>query len=286
MNTRYQILTSILLGALTLAAVPYAMAEEVKVSLPAGSSVPGCDEKNECYIPFKVTVKPGDTVVWSNDDTAAHTVTSGNPSDGPDGVFDSSLFMAGTTFSTKFDTLGEYNYFCMVHPWMKGSVLVTVGGMPEAKLGAITIGNTVENSPANNLMAEITSTNGKQGEQMTIDVKITDLQGNPPQHLTYNIQAVQGTMVLLNEEGHMHEGTTTATHKTKALTVAASDATPVNITVNAVGFGHGDQYMDAFGEISTKKVVPEFGPLVLMILALSIVSIIAITRKSSSFLRV
>ena len=286
MNTKYQILTTILLGVLTISAVPYVLAEEIKVSLPAGSSAPGCDETNNCYIPDKVTVHPGDIVVWSNDDTAAHTVTSGNPNDGPDGTFDSSLFMAGTTFSTKFDTLGEYNYFCMVHPWMQGSVLVTVGGMPEANLGAITIGNTVENSPADNLMAEITSTDGKQGEEMSIDVKITDLKGNPPQHLTYNIQAVQGTMVLLNEEGHMHNGTTTATYKTKSLTVAASDTTPVNITVNAVGFGHGDQYMEAFGEISTKKVVPEFGPLVLMILALSIVSIIAITKKSGSFIRV
>ena len=37
-------------------------------------------------------------VVWSNDDTAAHTVTSGTPAEGPDGIFDSSMFMAGTTF--------------------------------------------------------------------------------------------------------------------------------------------------------------------------------------------
>jgi predicted secreted protein with PEFG-CTERM motif len=279
-------LTSILLGALILSAIPNVLAEEIKISIPAGSSSPGCDETNECYVPNKVTVNPGDTVVWSNDDTAAHTVTSGTPSDGPDGNFDSSLFAAGTTFSNTFDTLGEYNYFCMVHPWMKGSVLVTVGGMPETNLGAITIGNTVKNSSDNNLMAEIIPTNGKQGEQMTIDIKITDLQGNPPQHLTYNIQAAQGTTVLLNEEGHMHEGTTTATYKTKSLPVAASDATPVNITVNAVGFGHGDQYVGSFGEIAAKKVVPEFGPLVLMILTLSIVSIIAITRKSGSFLRV
>ena len=279
---KYQIMTSILLSALTLSATPYVFAEEIKVSIPAGTSAPGCDETNECYIPNKITVHPGDTVVWSNDDTAAHTVTSENT----ENAFDSSLFMAGSTFSTKFDTLGEYNYFCMVHPWMKGSVLVTVGGMPEANLGAITIGNTVANSSTNDLVAEITSTDGKQGKEMSIDIKITDLQGNPPQHLTYNIQALQGTMVLLNEEGHMHNGVTTATHKTKALTVAASDATPVNITVNAVGFGHDDQYVESFGEITTKKVVPEFGHLVLMMLALSIVSIIAITKKSGSFLRV
>ena len=94
------------------------------ISLPEGSGVPGCEATNECYIPSQVTVNVGDTVTWSNDDTAAHTVTSGNPTDGPDGTFDSSLFMAGTTFEYTFDTAGTFDYFCMVHPWMKGTVNV------------------------------------------------------------------------------------------------------------------------------------------------------------------
>ena len=94
------------------------------ISIPSGSSVPGCDETKECFIPAEVSVSVGDTVTWSNDDSAAHTVTSGTPSDGPDDTFDSSLFMAGTTFSYTFDKAGEYNYFCMVHPWMTGKVQV------------------------------------------------------------------------------------------------------------------------------------------------------------------
>ena len=40
-------------------------------------------------------VDVGGEVTWTNDDTAAHTVTSGSAADGPDGLFDSSLFMAG-----------------------------------------------------------------------------------------------------------------------------------------------------------------------------------------------
>ena len=106
-----------------VAAAPAAFAE-VSISAPAGSSVPGCEETNECFIPERVSVPAGETVTWSNDDTAAHTVTSGSAADGPDGVFDSSLFMAGTTFSHTFDEAGEYDYFCMVHPWMIGKVSV------------------------------------------------------------------------------------------------------------------------------------------------------------------
>ena len=94
------------------------------ISVPEGSGVPGCDVTNQCYIPADVTINVGETVTWSNDDTAAHTVTSGMPADGPDGNFDSSLFMAGDTFSHTFEEAGEYDYYCMVHPWMSGKVQV------------------------------------------------------------------------------------------------------------------------------------------------------------------
>ncbi len=94
------------------------------ISAPEGSGVPGCDETNECYLPSDVTVAVGATVTWSNDDTAAHTVTSGNVNAGPTGVFDSGLFMSGATFEFTFDKAGTYDYFCMVHPWMTGIVHV------------------------------------------------------------------------------------------------------------------------------------------------------------------
>ncbi|MCV0400981.1 MAG: multicopper oxidase domain-containing protein [Nitrosopumilus sp.] len=105
-------------------AAPEPVAYEGVISLPEGSGVPGCDETNECYIPYHVTVSAGEEITWSNDDSAAHTVTSGTPSGGADGVFDSSLFMAGGTFSVTLDESGEYPYYCMVHPWMTGIITV------------------------------------------------------------------------------------------------------------------------------------------------------------------
>ncbi len=95
------------------------------ISLPDGSGVPGCDETNECFIPFDVSISVGDKITWSNDDSAAHTVTSGTPADGPDGNFDSSLFMAGNVYSITFNEAGDYPYYCMVHPWMIGIVQVS-----------------------------------------------------------------------------------------------------------------------------------------------------------------
>ena len=252
-NTQKLVLTSMILTGIIMTTMPFASAEQVSVSVPQGTSVPGCEETNECFLPYMVTIHPGDEVVWSNDDTAAHTVTSGTVPVA-DGLFDSSLFMAGATFSHTFDTLGEYDYFCMVHPWMVGKVFVTVGGGIEKDLDTITMGSTIEsNTEVNNLIADIVSSDGYANETMTIDVTITDLKDNPAEHITYNIQAIHGTIVLLNEEGHMHEGTITNTHTTNALTIDASDDDPVTITVNAVGFGHGEHYQEAFGEIATTQ---------------------------------
>ena len=96
----------------------------VEINVAEGSGVPGCDETNECFIPYEVSISVGGKVIWNNVDSAAHTVTSGTPSDGPDGTFDSSLFMAATTFEHTFDESGTYDYFCIVHPWMTGTIQV------------------------------------------------------------------------------------------------------------------------------------------------------------------
>ena len=96
----------------------------VNVEIPSGTSSPGCEETNKCFVPSSVTINVGDTVEWTNGDTAAHTITAGSPADGPSGVFDSSLVMGGASFAYKFDKAGSYDYFCMVHPWMVGNVSV------------------------------------------------------------------------------------------------------------------------------------------------------------------
>jgi plastocyanin len=103
---------------------PQVFADTSFVSAVPGSSVPGCEENLSCYSPFQTKISIGDSVVWTNDDNAAHTVTSGTASVGASGIFDSSLFMAGESFGVEFFESGVYDYFCMVHPWMTGTILV------------------------------------------------------------------------------------------------------------------------------------------------------------------
>ena len=94
------------------------------VIIPPGAAVPGCENADECYLPYTISVATGATVMWSNDDSAVHTVSSGTP-DALTDIFDSGLFMTGNSFEFTFDESGTYDYFCMVHPWMIGVVSVS-----------------------------------------------------------------------------------------------------------------------------------------------------------------
>ncbi len=93
----------------------------VEMAKGSGSNT-SCADK--CYIPNTIQIKTGGTVTWKNVDTAAHTVTSGKDAIS-DGLFDSGMIMAGNSFDHKFDKAGTYDYYCMVHPWMKAKVTVS-----------------------------------------------------------------------------------------------------------------------------------------------------------------
>jgi plastocyanin len=82
------------------------------------------------YNPNNITVKAGDTLTFKNHDSIIHTATSTNAGANdknpePDSVFDTGLLNPGEEKQIKFDKVGIYNYFCMVHPFMRGTVTVT-----------------------------------------------------------------------------------------------------------------------------------------------------------------
>ena len=96
-----------------------------KVTIPPGTYVPGCEDSNVCYLPSQPKISSGGEVIWTNNDSVMHTVTSGNARDGPNGLFDSQLIEPFESYSLDFGISGEYEYFCMVHPWMRGTVIVS-----------------------------------------------------------------------------------------------------------------------------------------------------------------
>lgn len=109
-----------------------AFAKAFQVTIPTGAADPNAPF---FFSPWELSVDVLDKVEWQNGDTAAHTVTSGTVTNGtgfPDGRFDSGLINVGKSFSYQFmeTDAGVVNYYCSVHPWMKGIVNVgLVGGM-------------------------------------------------------------------------------------------------------------------------------------------------------------
>jgi len=97
---------------------------ETQVTIPNEASDPSCVESGTCFLPGEVTIGVGESVTWHNDSGVIHTVTSGSFEDGPNGAFDSSIVMSGDTFTHTFTETGQYEYFCSIHPWMTGTVIV------------------------------------------------------------------------------------------------------------------------------------------------------------------
>jgi len=255
---------------------------EVTIVPDEGSSSPNddCTEVEfGCYIPGTATVDVGEVVIFSNTDNGIHTFTSGDLSDDDAGSeFDTGMLQQDQSFEFTPENVGEFPYFCQLHPWMQAMLIVQEAGAGENS--SMMDDKMSMKMDLNEIMAEIKTSDGMANEPMSIDLTMTDLDGNGIEHITYNIKATQGSELVLNEEGHMHKGTIMNNHVTSALSMDASDSMPVVVTVESVGFGHDDLYVDVTGEIATKQVVPEFGTIAAMVLAIAIISIIAVSAKS------
>lgn len=254
----------------------------VEVSIAAGSSSPGCEETDECFIPSEVTTDVGSEVVWSNDDTAAHTVTSGTIEDSESvgAVFDSSLFMAGKTFSYKFEEAGEFPYFCVVHPWMAGTVIVQEAHAEDGEDGEMEHeeGYATAMSADGSVMIKIGAAAPAAGEELAVEVEFTDADGNAIEHVNFDVSATQdGTEVLAEAGQHTHTGIADFT------TAALESDSPLDVQVTILGIGLPDDkanWTGPIGETVSAQVVPEFGPIAMIILAVAIVSIVAVTARS------
>ena len=76
------------------------------------------------FNPVKLTVRVGTTVVWLQQGTSVHTVTSGSPSS-ITGLFDSPILNPGQNFTFMFSQTGSFPYFCRVHgAMMSGTIVV------------------------------------------------------------------------------------------------------------------------------------------------------------------
>jgi plastocyanin len=91
---------------------------------PESASGPSVKITGFLFKPESLSVSAGTTVVWTNSDDIAHTVTAGTP-EAPDGAFDSGDRTKDQTFEHTFPDPGTFAYFCRNHNGMRGEVKVT-----------------------------------------------------------------------------------------------------------------------------------------------------------------
>ena len=210
----------------------------------------------------KIEVRALDYVRWENADTAAHTVTSGTPEDGPDGIFDSSLFAPGKDFQYQFTIGGNYEYFCLVHPWMTGVVIVTSELQIIPNVGAKAgDGKTTFNVEYefNRMIASATIDEEQNAITFEIVGKATsedhnlllmlpkDLISEP---LVIWVDCKQISDFEITSEGGINEVVIPLDEKSERLTIVGA------------------------------SVIPEFGAITMAILAIGVLSFIALTFKT------
>jgi len=257
----------------------------VEVDMAVGSSVVGCETTNECYIPHMVTIDVGGEVMWNNIDGMAHTVSAGTPAEGLSDDFDSGLVAPGAMFSHKFTEAGTFDYFCMVHPWMVGSVMVS-------------------SEESHDDMEEMAQSEEKHMEGME-EMEHSD------KHAATGIEDLSDQFTTTLTSGVIHHiGGNTDDSTLLVHLFGADDDGELKITLNSdiiTPFDDGSYFVlvdseeakfEQMGntlhieysagaekiEIVGSHVVPEFGTIAMIVLAVAIVSIIVLTTKTRTTL--
>jgi predicted secreted protein with PEFG-CTERM motif len=350
---------------------PAAFADHAEVAIvtvdESGFSQSCVDEG--CYVPLTATVDVGGVVTMTNTDpTGVHTFTSGTvngftPS--PDGTFDSSVLMSGDAFEWIPESAGEVPYYCMLHTWMIGSIIVQEAAAEEhdddhaaeeaaaelaaaeaaaaeaaaaaelaaaeaaaelaaaeaaaaeaeeaaaaeaaaaeaaaelaaaeaaaaeaaAELAAAeaAAAEAAEHEAAEHEAAEHEAAEHEADVELMVVISDSAVMGGTQVelefselHVNYDIIATQNGEIVFEETG-LHSMEHIATHQIDAV---GSDENPIDVEIISLGIGapdHEDDWTGPVGQVATAKVVPEFGTIAMMVLAVAIISIIAVTAKS------
>ena len=259
---------------------PSAFADHSKVdiNMAEGSSVQGCEETNMCYMPYNAALDPGGEAMWHNIDTAAHTVTSGTISDDDVGaIFDSSLVAPAGMFSYKFEEAGTYDYFCMVHPWMTGIVTVSAEHDEMEEMGHEEMGDM-----------EHSDDHAASGVEDISDQFTASVTSGVIHHIGANSD---DDTLLVHLFGADDDGELKITLNKDIITPFDDGSYFVLINSEEVEFEQMGRTLHIDYTAGTEKieivgshVVPEFGTIAMIVLAVAIVSIIAITAKTKTSL--
>ena len=279
------VLFAIAAGMASMAPAAFADHAEVSIGTVDGSGfAQECAVMNGgagCYTPMVATVDVGGVVTMTNSDSTGspHSFTAGTIdgfAQNPSGEFDSGFMEADTTLEWIPTEPGTVPYYCMLHVWMIGEIIVQEAAAEEHAddhgddkghddMVHEEVAEDVE------LMVMISDAQVMGGTQIELEFNVL--------HLNYDLTATQNGEVVFEEKG-LHSMELIATHQIDAL---GSDENPIDVEVVSLGIGapgDEDSWTGPVGQVTTAKVVPEFGTIAMMVLAVAIISIVAVTAKS------
>ena len=290
----------VLLSVVSMIAIaPSAFADhhEVTITNAPGSSTPGCEETDSCFVPSTATVDVGAIVTWDNTDTAAHTASAGNPTDGPSGVWDSSLIMAGASFSYTTDTVGSFDYFCMVHPWMAGTLIVEEAGAADAAAEAAAAEAAAAAAIAALEAEQAAEAAAAEAAAVVVMAAPRDPAIDLVNTLSYDISGGSVSSIITNSDDATlvvavdasDDGELSITMDSNYITAFDDDSYFVLVNNEEIWFSQDGSTLTIPFEAGTEKieivgsaVVPEFGTIAMAVLAVAIISIIVITTKTKT----
>jgi len=270
------VLFAIVAGMITAPPVAFADPHGIKTA-DNELAVPGCGETEVgCYTPNTITVNVGHILTMTNtDEIGMHTFTSGTV-DGftptPDDKFDSGVLQFEQSFDldTTDMEVGEYPYYCMLHVWMQGTLIVEAAAEEEMQMDdEVMIEDEV-------MMEEVelmvTITESAMGDGTHVYLEFSEI------HVNYEMIGMQNDDEIFTIPGHAME--MTSDHHIDAVGTPES---PLDIEIVSLGIGlpgANQDWTGPTGTIDTIQIVPEFGTIAMMVLAVAIISIVAVTAKS------
>lgn len=238
-------------------------ASNIEITIASGSSSP---TSHLWFSPTQSNAFVGDTIEISNADTVPHEIVSGTPDSGPDGKFDTQTLNPGLSFSylvTSSD-VGTIHFYDKYDTWMVGSVLV----QGAESTGYKVVSNVGHNVGDGKTTFDVQYQSIKDIRDFSVGTKDHSLnfvlvgQTNQSSKLILRLPnaLIMPPFLGIQLDGQFINDFTIS--QEPGLNVITIPITPLTEQVSIVG----------------SSVVPEFGPVAFLVLAISIVTIVLFTR--------
>ena len=259
----YKLAIVALVAILCIPLVSNSFASDIGITIAMGSSSPV--SKLWFSPPGGSSALVGDTIEFSNGDAVPHEVVSGDPSTGPDGKFDSGTLNPGQSYSYQLQNndVGTINFYDKNDQWMVGSIIVS-----QAPTGYKVVPNVGKNIGDGKTTFDIQYQSIKNIVDTTVGQKDHSLnlvlvgKTNQSSSLVLRLPTglINGPFLGVQLDGQFINDYTIS--QEQGINVITIPITPLTEQVSIVG----------------SSVVPEFGPVAALVLAISIVTIVLFTR--------